>query len=373
MLSVMLLIGASLLIRTVAQLQQRELGFEPDGVLLVNLAPPAERYTDTDKPGFFADVLAGVRTVPGVAQAAVGGGAPPQFGLRIASPVAEGSNVSGDDIAYLLGTAVGPGYLPALGTRLIAGRDFTENEDPLSIIVNRAFVERFWPGQDGVGRRVKLSPKEWNTIVGVIDNIRVDGPLGRTDELQVFYPMEWSGPGFTLVVRASGAEPMRLLPAIRQVVARVDPQLPIRKAALFSDEIAALIARERFNMILLAIFAALALILSAVGVYGLVAYTVQQRVPEIGVRMALGAMPGTVRDLFLKQGMVLTVVGLVLGLSGAVAGATVMRSLVHGITPYDGVSFGLAVLVIGGTAFLASWLPARTAARIDPLVALRAE
>jgi putative ABC transport system permease protein len=373
--SVMLLVGAALLMRSYGELMSRDLGFEAEGTLAVTIALPEARYPGEQQAAFFADALEAIRSVPGVAEAALGGGVPPELGLLFATLSVDESSVGTEGISYVAGTTAAPGFLPTLGVRFLEGRDFNAGDAAMSaVIVNRSFVDRFWPGERGVGRRIKLRQGDavpWVEIIGVIEDVRTAhaGPL----DLQLFYPIEYEYPGHTLLLRADGVDPMSLLPAVRQIIARMDADLPIREVATLEQKLSESVSRERFAMVLLGVFAALALILTVVGLYGLVAYTVQQRVREIGIRVALGATSRSVRELFVSHGMRLVAIGLMIGVLGAVAAVSVLRSLIHGITVYDGASFAAAVALIAPAALLASWLPARRAARIDPIVTLKSE
>lgn len=371
-LSVILLVAAMLLGRSYASLLTRDLGFEARSALAVDIALPEHRYTPEQREAFVNTVLDAVRTAPGVTAAAIAGGTPPNMGLLFVSLTVDGSDVATDDISYLSGTAVTPGFLPTLGARFVEGGDLTSEHTGMdAVVVNRAFVERFWPGQHGVGRRLRItaSPDSpWTEIVGVVENIRASH--GEPDQLQLFYPMEWSYPGHTLLVRTDGRA---VLPFIRQAVSRLDPNAPIRDASTLQQRLSESVSRERFVMVLLGVFAVLALLLTIVGLYGLVAYTVQQRVREIGIRVALGASARSVRELFIVRGMRLVAAGMFLGLIGAAASVQVLRSVVHEISVYDSLSFMAAIALIAPAALLASWLPARRTARVDPMVTLRAE
>ncbi|HEX2167205.1 MAG TPA: ADOP family duplicated permease, partial [Longimicrobiales bacterium] len=327
-LSVVLLVGAVLLIRSFGALQSRDLGFNVNGAVVIDIALSSEGYDADQKGPFFTDVLDGIRAIPGVTTAAVGGDVPPHVGLLFGTLRVDDSDVSTDGISYVAGTVAAPGFLPALGVRFSAGRDFNEADSGMNrVIVSRSFVERFWPGDDGVGRRLKLAnaaDAPWNEIVGVIEDISAShSPTG--ENLQVFYPQEWSYPTHSIIVRTDRAEPLSLVPAIRQLVSRSDDELPLRNVSTLEQLMSESIARERFNMVLLSLFAGIAIVLSVVGLYGLVAYTVQQRVREIAIGVALGATTASVRSLFLKHGMRLVGAGLLAGIAVALVAVRVLR------------------------------------------------
>jgi predicted permease len=376
-LSVLLLVGAGLLIRTFATLESRDLGFTTENALALELSLPAERYPEGRGRAFFEELLPAVRALPGVTAAAVGGATPPSLGLLFGTLSVAESDVATEGISYVAGTGAAPGFLPALGARFLGGRDFAATDRDMSVvIVNRSFVERFWPGSDGVGRRIRLTSgpdAPWIEIVGVIEDIRGSSHSSTDADLQVFYPHDASTQAHALLVRTDGKDPLALLPALRQVIARADPALPLKNAATLEQRMADSISRQRFNMVLLSVFGALALALSAIGLYGLVAFTVQQRVREIGIRAALGANAASVRSLFVAQGMRLVAIGLLLGIIAAFWAVRLLGSMVAGVPLYDGVSFGAAVALIAPAALLASWIPARRAARIDPMITLKSE
>jgi putative ABC transport system permease protein len=245
--------------------------------------------------------------------------------------------------------------------------------------VNRRLAEHFWPAQDATGKRVKVGPPDsqnpWATVIGVVGDVRQAGLYGDQQfEMYAPYAQErrsWLAPR-DLVVRTN-RDAASLAGAVRQAVWAVDKDQPVSDVRTMDQVFAAAISRERFQMLLLALFATLALVLACVGLYGVISYAVAQRTHEIGVRMALGAQRGDVLRLVIRQGMVLTVAGLLLGTIGALAATRVMRELLYGMTATDAVTFlsagGLLVLV----AFLACFIPARRATKVDPLVALRYE
>jgi putative ABC transport system permease protein len=269
-----------------------------------------------------------------------------------------------------------------MGIPLQRGRVFDSRdtaEAPTVMVVNRRLAEQFWPGEDPTGKRIKIgpvdSPNQWASVAGVVGDVRQGGLYGEQD-LEIYVPYTQERRGFTaprdLVVRTSG-DPGSLAGAVRQAVWAVDKDQPISNVRTMDQVLAASVSRERFQMLLLALFAALALVLACVGLYGVISYAVVQRTHEIGVRMALGAQAGDVLRLVINQGMLLTFIGLVIGIAGAFAVTRVMTEILYGVTATDPLTFAGVPIVLGVIALLACYIPARRATKVDPLVALRYE
>ena len=289
---------------------------------------------------------------------------------------------SDTNLPFAVYRVVNPDYFNAMGIPLQRGRVFDQRETAESIpalIVNRRLAEQFWPGEDPTGKRLKIgpadSPNPWATVVGVVGDVRQVGLYGeQLSELYAPYAQErrsWLAPR-DLVVRTRG-DAASLAAQVREAVWAVDKDQPVSNIRTMDQVLAAAISRERFQMLLLSRFAALALVLACVGLYGVISYAVAQRTHEIGVRMALGAQPRDVLALVVRQGMALTFAGLLLGIVGGLAVTRVMSELLFGVTTTDAVTFmsvaGLLVVV----AFLACYVPARRATKVDPLTALRYE
>jgi putative ABC transport system permease protein len=375
-LATMLLVGGFLLVRTLQQLERQDLGFNTGNLLVANVPLPPYRYDGAGREALVSDLVSRLRDLPDVQAVAVGQGAPPRMGLMFVQQLEiEASDVSTEGIQFLRGGGISPGWLATLGARMLEGREFTDAPaDENASIVSRAFADRFWPGQSAVGGRFRLSPDQpWQTVVGVVGDLKMDGPgHAMGGELMAFWPVTWSYPGATLLVRTSG-DAMAAAPALRQIMAQLDAELPIRELASMRDRVAGTLAAQRFNMIMIGLFAAAAVLLCAIGLYGLVSYSYEQRVREVGIRLALGATAGTVRALFMSQALRLAAIGVAMGLAGALASARVMQALVHGISPRDPLAFLAAVAVITLVALAAAWLPAHRAAGTQPVEALRRE
>jgi len=390
-LSLMLLVGAGLLIRSFWQLQQVDTGFRAEKLLTMRLFPPASTYPNDQRvAAFYENLLERVRSLPGVKDAAAAEGVP--LGDRSGGTVmqTEGQPVELTPLNSAGRRVVSPEYFRTLGIRLLRGR-FLEQADqekttPVAV-VNETLARAHWPNQDPLGRRIRLlnGPPErattvFLTVVGVVADVK-NGGLTETPGQEVYVPLRQrtaaiGGMGFerqmSLAVRAS-VEPMNLVNAIRQEVWAIDRNIPITSVRAMEQILAGVTVQPRFNMILLGIFAAVALVLAAIGLYGVIAYAVSQRTREIGIRISLGATQGNVLGLVLRQGMKLVGIGLVLGVAGAVGLTRVLVKMLYEVKPTDPATFLSMSLLLVLVALFAAWLPARRAAKVDPMEALRHE
>jgi len=383
-MALMLLTGAGLLLRSLWNLQRIDLGFVPDRVLTMRLALPASQYDTPEKVvGFYDRLVANVRALGGVERAgllrllplatAIG-----DWGLTIEGYTPPpGVSTPGD---WQVATAGGP---EALGERLVAGRWLTDadRDGALDVaLINESMAQKYWPGQDALGRRIRQGGRDrpWITVVGIVGNVRHNGITGEIKPR--FYRAfgQWhrssGGPArnMTLVVKTTG-EPSALVQAVRAEIRRLDANLPIAAIQTMQDVVDRSIATPRLTGTLLASFAGLALLLAAVGIYGVLSYVVSQRRQEIGIRMAIGAAPSRVLRLVLRQGIVYAGIGAALGLAGSVLAARLLSSLLHGVEPMDPATFVAAPAVLVVVAAVASLLPARRATRVDPMQAMRSD
>ena len=377
-LSVVLVVGAGLLIRSFTGLLSINPGFDPSRVLTFQVTAPASRYSTPDElNGFYDRVIGRLAALPGV-EAAGGVTRKPLSGYRWTGDLSiEGRpEVWGRDLRH---NDSMPGYFAAMGLPILRGRDFTAAETlntPPVAIVNEAFASTFFPGEDPVGRRISYSrPTEkpgWATIVGVVGNERQDS-LSTPVEPEVFDPLlQDPNRTVTLAVRTAG-DPSALVSAARAVVREVDPEIAVYSVETMGDSVQGSLRRERFLSALAGIFAAMALALASVGLYGLIAFAVSARTKEIGLRMALGAQRRSVLALVLGEGLRLVVAGLAIGLVAAAALTRGLASLLFEVTPTDPATYlGVAALFVL-VALAAVAVPARRASRVDPLVALRYE
>ena len=384
-LSVMLLVGAGLTVRGFVALEQTELGFQPDRVLMVNIQLPAKRYTTwTQRVAFTQDLMERVAAIPGAQSAAIGNGGLPFGGFRSPYTI-DGQPVSGSQ-PMMVGL-ISADYGRTMGIPLVRGRGFTvqdvQHADHVAVI-NQA-AARLWPaGTDPVGRHVHLAaldkpqgalqapgPQSGEvTVVGVMANTRNDG-LTNPPAPQVFLPYTVvAPPGRALAVRAHG-DPMRLLNAVREQVRQLDPEIPVNRPITMEDVVGEEVKQPRFNMALFTFFGGLGLALAAIGVFGVLSYSVARRTHEIGVRMALGAERSHVLGLMMRMGGKLVLTGLAVGVAGSLVLGRYVQSEVFSVSVTDPVAIAGAVVVLMATGLAACVAPARRAARLEPMSALR--
>ncbi len=273
--------------------------------------------------------------------------------------------------------AISPDYFRAMGIQLIKGRAFTEQDKsgtPLVMVINETLARRFFPGEEALGKRALVYPFEKSCeIVGIVNDVKhrsLDVESGP--EFYISY-LQAPRPFMSLVARTSLSDPTKLAPSIQSTVQQIDRDQPVADVKTMTQVLGQSTASRRFNMLLLGVFALIALVLASVGIFGVMSYTVTQRTHEIGIRMALGARAGDVFRLVVGQGMILVLIGVALGLAGAFALTRVMASLLYGVSATDPLTFIIVALVLAGIAFLACLIPARRATRVDPMVALRYE
>lgn len=379
----LLLMGAGLMLRTFANLQAVSPGFNPRNVLTVQVTLTEARYSDlTQRKAFFDKLLAAVRAMPGVESA--GGTTTLPFYYGFSSPVKmtvkdHPSRLADQSLSVPV-SHVTSDYFSAMQVPLRAGRFFTAEDRPGSLpvaIVSQEFASRFFAGADPVGGHLifpsaRNLPEQQFTIIGVVGDVRYIG-LDRQPVPVVFTSTDqFPASALTLAVRTRIA-PESLIAAIRREVQNLDQQQPIYHVATMEQRVADSVGPQRFDASLLALFAAVAVSLAAVGIYGVMSYWVTQRTHEIGVRVALGAERRQVLRLVLARATWLTIVGLTVGLVGAFVLARSLSSLLFGVRPIDPLTFLAASVALAGIAFVASWQPALRAAAVDPMVALRYE
>ncbi len=384
-MAVMLVIGAGLLIKSFWRLQRVDPGFKPERVLSLSLTLPFAKYDKPDEINqFFNQLHDGVSNLPGVQSSAIAYDHPLQTNW-IDSFEVEGRVTPADSRGLSANfNPIGPDYFATVGAPMVKGRQFTALDDqdhPGVTIVNEAFVRHYFPNEEPLGRRLKLGhpPRIWRgqrfnsfEIVGVVRDVKSAGLDANTEP--TYYVPATQAPlqDMSLLVRTS-TEPTSIVPALRQAVWSIDPNQPISNVNTMEQIVSDSIGKPRLNMTLMALFGALAMILAAIGIYGLLSYTVTQRTQEMGIRMALGAQAGDVLRLVLKQGMALAVIGQAIGVIGALALTRLIRGLLFGVTPTDFTIFAGVVVVLTTIALFACYLPARRATKVDPLKALRYE
>ena len=381
-LSVMLMIGATLLVRSYRALQGTQLGFETKGVLTMRFSLPQAKYREaSQRLAFFDQLLARARALPGVEVVGSAQGIPfsgwdVQAGMSIEGrpPASRGEEL----VAHY--QWVSPDYFKTIGVPLVRGRWLTAaDRDSLAPVglINQQLANREFRDTDPIGKRIKIgdtrSGDPWVTVVGVIGDFRhyrLPQPMGPA----IYYAYA-SQPLLTqtLVVRTRLAEPLALAPAIRSIVRELDADVPAYQVKSIDQAIARSLWRQRMQGQVLGVFATLALLLASVGLYGVISYAFAQRTRELGVRVALGATRRDVLTLVIAQGLRLTIVGVVVGVAGALALGRVIGSLLHGVHPNDPFTFVFVPLMLAAVGLLASYVPARRATRVDPLLAMRAE
>ena len=381
-LAVVLMVGAGLLLRTFWTLVQANPGFNPDRVVTAGIWLPVPNDPKQDpyaKPGiqdnFVRESIRRVAALPGVEQAAVTTSLPATAtAFDIVLNVEGRSTDSSQDLSGKL-ISVSPGYVSLMQATLIAGRSVSEDDDqarPQVAVIDKSTASRYWPGQDPIGKRVKFRQgptAPWITVVGVIKDIKHDGL--DIDGVPHVYTSIFQFPSrqLNLVIRTS-------LPAaaldtqIRREVQAIDPALPVFGLRAMNEVIDVSLGARRFSAQLVAVFAALAILLASVGIYGLLAYLVGQRSDEIGIRMALGAKPSDIRLMILRKGALLAGAGIVIGLLLAASAAPAVSVLLYRVRPIDPIVFLVVPVLLGAVAALASYLPARRATTVDPVVAL---
>ncbi|HEX8140380.1 MAG TPA: ABC transporter permease [Pyrinomonadaceae bacterium] len=376
-LSLVALIGAGLFIRSLRNAQKLNPGFETEKLMVMSYDLGAQGYNATRGREFDRQVQARVEAIPGVRSAAVASNAPFNGGfLRSVFVEGQETPASGRGILTLVNT-VGMKYFETLGIPVLRGRDFSTSDQENSVhvvVINEAMAKRFWPGQDALGKRFKFFGDEFQTeVVGVVRNSD-STQLGEDPPRPVAYlPLSQSfAPAVTLYVRTE-ADPTTVLATVRREVQAIDPNLPLVAVSTISEVLNQVLWAPRMGAVLLAVFGLLALILAAVGIYGVLGYTVTQRTHEIGLRMALGAQRSDVLKMVVRQGMILTLIGVAVGVGVAFVLTRFMESMLYGVAATDPVTFIGVPLVLALVALLACLIPARRATRVDPMIALRHE
>jgi putative ABC transport system permease protein len=384
-LCLVLMIGAGLMVRSFQTLTHIDPGFNPQGALVARIwlpvpnDPKADPYSKReDRSTFVREVLRRARAIPGVQYASMTTSAPLVRDVNPFPITIEGRpNLSQAALAEAI--SVSPDYFSAMGTPLIEGRTLAETDRPGApdaVLVDRTTAARYWPGESPLGKRLKLgrpqSQNPWMTVVGVVGNIRHDGM--DLDSIPHLYTSIYQRVGRVLavVLRGSG-DAASLGEAARREVQAVDPGLPVFGVRTLNEAVEVSLAQHRFSAQLMGAFAVLALLLAAIGIYGVLAYTVGQRTREIGIRMALGARPPEVIRMVLWQGMKFILAGAVIGIVGALALSRVLAQLVYGVSTTDPLVFSVVPVILLAVALCAGYIPALRATRIDPIHALRAE
>ncbi|HEY7182294.1 MAG TPA: FtsX-like permease family protein, partial [Blastocatellia bacterium] len=375
-----LLVGAGLLIRSFAHVLETKPGFESRNLLTMMIpASSAKKYKDDAQVrAFFSEAVKRVEALPGVEAAGVVsnlpfGGNMDMSGFHIEEkPLANPAEAPSAE-RY----GVSPDYLRAMGIPLLRGRGFTEQDNanaPLVALINRMAAGALWPNENPLGKRIRLGGIEspLRTIVGVVGDVNHYG-LETAPDLQAYVPhAQWTDSYMQLVVRTT-IDPGALAGPARQVIHALDPDVPVHNVATMRQLVSTSTAQRRFTLLLIAAFAAVALLMAAIGLYGVMAYSVTQRRQEIGIRVALGAQRADVLRLVVGQGLRLVALGLALGLMTALALTRLMKKLLFEISATDPATFAGVALLLALAALLACYIPARRATKVDPMIALRCE
>ena len=378
-LALVLLIAAGLMFRSLHRLSGVDPGFEVENLLTARVSLPERLYPRERATEFFTEALDGIRALPGVEAAGATHALPMSNSSssgtfeREERPVARGTLGPDADLRFIT-----PGYIEAMRIPLKSGRLFTQEDctvGPRVAMIDETLAKAYWPGENPVGKRITREDRErneWITIVGVVGFTRhrdLAGPVRGV----IYQPATQDGPSvMTLAIRYTG-DKAPLIEAVREEVRRIDRNQPVWDVRTMEERVATVLEQRRYLATLLGIFAALALLLAGIGIYGVMAYAVAQRSHEIGIRMALGARREEVVRMVVRQGLLLVVVGVIAGIAAAVAVTRVLGRLLYNVAATDPWTYVSVSAVLAGTALLASWIPARRATRVDPIEALRYE
>ena len=378
-LALTLLVGAGLLLKSFVRLQRVDPGFNSRGILTATIGLPRTGYPERRQiTAFYGQLIERLKALPGVQAAGAVSDLPLGGGASDVSFVVQGRPLPppGQRPAAWY-NSVTTDYFRTMGVRLLRGREFGERDSeqaPRAVIISETMARRFFPDEDPIGKRLGNGEDDnWREIVGVVADVRHFGLDAEARPTMYFPDRQAPSRGMSLVVRAGGGDPLALAGAVRGAVLALDPNLAVAGLGTLDALVSDSIATPRFVLLLIGAFAGVALLLAAVGIYGVMAYAVGERTHEIGVRMALGAQPGDVLRLVVGQGMTLVVAGVGLGLVGAFALTRLMATLLFQVSATDPLIFASVPAVLAGVALLACYLPARRATRVDPLVALRYE
>ncbi|HEY7790032.1 MAG TPA: ABC transporter permease [Vicinamibacterales bacterium] len=388
-MAVLLVTGAGLMIRSLGALQQIELGFNPAHALTARLSLPKQGY---ESPGqvtaFLGRFRQEVESLPGVTSAGFVRSLPLEdtigdWGVRV-----DGYTAPPDTHALADWQVISPGAIAALGERIVAGRDIQPSDTAGGqhvALVNETMARAYWPNGRALGGRFKMGnddpSRPWITVVGIVADVHHNGMTGHVKTKFYRPASQFTADAggslvvrnYHLVVRTSGGSPLALAPSLRDQLQAIDPAVPLSGVETLDDVVDSAMASPRLAGFLLGAFAAVALVLAAIGIYGVLSYLVSQRAHEIGIRMAIGADSGLIARMVLGRGFTLAALGIVIGLSSALLLTRFMQGLLYGVTPLDPVTFAAVPIVLLAVAALASYLPARRATRVDPIIALREE
>jgi macrolide transport system ATP-binding/permease protein len=377
-LSLVLLISGGLMLRGLQRAQTLKLGFDPENEIEVSFDLRLQGYNSAQGRELQKDLLARVRSLPGVKYAGIADMIPVDLHLSRSSVFIEGAEPQrGATAPRALTNVVSPGYFQAMSTRLVNGRDFTEQDNETAIraaIVNETFAKTFWPGEEALGKRLSLGRSDpvKLEVIGVTEDGKYTG-LNEAPRPFVYRSIFQPYSGATSLIVRTEYDPNKMLSAVRGEVQQVDFNMPLSNARTLNDRMSLPLLPARLAASVFGGFGLLALMLATIGIYGVMFYSVLRRTHEIGVRMALGAQKSDIMKLVMGQGTILLLIGIGVGLAAAVALTSFMKSLLYGISATDPMTFTVITALLALAALLASYLPARRAIKVDPVIALRCE
>lgn len=382
-LSVVLVVGAGLMVNTFIRINRIELGFDPKNVLAVSVSPPRSLLRDRDKRLAFQDgITARVRALPGVESVAWTGHLPPSRVYRTHNFRLPGRQYANrDEMPYTYSRSATPGFFETLRIRPIEGRVFEERDRLHStrlLVINKAMAHKYWPQESALGKRIILRERRQEVpaeIIGVVENVRTHGLTEGPPDVMYMNPEQSGRFSSSQIVMRTSVEPLSLVPAVKSVIREIDPNQAFRNVTTLEQHYVANqeYSEPRFYTALLGAFGVLALLLATVGLYGVLSFMVSRRSREIGLRMALGAQRSTVLGQVMGDGLKLTALGLAIGVAAAFFSARVLAELLYGISPTDALTYFCVVAVLMLVSLTACYLPARRATRVDPMTALRHE
>jgi putative ABC transport system permease protein len=380
-MSLLLLVGAGLMIRSFLHLMQVNPGFQSDHLLTMQVALPNSKYREPAKiRAFYQQALEGIGALPGVQSVGAVSELPLSGGARSSTFVIENRQTApGSPLPHSDIRTGSPGYFQTMKIPLLKGRDFTaqDNADGRPVaVIDETLAQAYWPGEDPIGKRLDFEGEPdkpiWREVIGVAGRVKHKG-LDAEFKGQIFYSIAQGANTSMHLVARTTTDPLSMISAARSAIRAVDPDQPVYRVMTMEQVLTNSIAQPRLTMLLLGVFAALALVLAVVGIYGVMSYAVAQRTHEIGIRMALGAHAGDVVALVIRHGMKLALAGVAAGLIASFALTRLMARLLFNVSASDPVTFAVIALLLTAVAMVACYIPARRATKVDPMIALRYE